>query len=300
MKKLKTKIRKILFSVLYYSGIPFVIREIYQRKKVTILSFHDFSNESVDSIFSFYKKNYNVISLKSYVDFLNGSKHKLKELPNKCLILTVDDGLKNNFNFFEEALNRKMELTIFLTSGIIGTKKGFWWNHNQSNYSNEYLKRVKDIERLRILKENGFVENKSMNKRESLTFSEIALMSKIVDFQSHSITHPILPMCSDKKAHLEINKSKMDLEKILDSEIYAFAFPNGDYSKRDIDLVREAGYKCSLNTVPGYNTNKSDIFRLKRIAGGLGSDLHETIVKSSGLWFLLQKLFWKEYHQIHD
>ena len=85
-------------------------------------------------------------------------------------------------------------MTIFLTSGIIGTNKAFWWNHNHSKYNNEELKKIPDSERIKVLKESNFDEDKELAQREALSLDEIHQMNEIVDFQSHSVTHPILNM----------------------------------------------------------------------------------------------------------
>ena len=63
--------------------------------------------------------------------------------------------------------------------------------------------------------------------------------------------HPILPQCDDDRAHFEIATSKNDLQQRLATDIYAFAYPNGSYSDRDVILVEGAGYRCALTLDPG-------------------------------------------------
>ena len=65
-------------------------------------------------------------------------------------------------------------------------------------------------------------------------------------------------------------------------------------------MIKLAGYSCALNTDEGFNTENSDLFRLKRISGGLGESLSETVVKSSGLWSIIKYLFNKRYNQISE
>ena len=38
--------KKLVFKILRYSGLPFLFREIFQRNKITILLFHDISNKT--------------------------------------------------------------------------------------------------------------------------------------------------------------------------------------------------------------------------------------------------------------
>jgi peptidoglycan/xylan/chitin deacetylase (PgdA/CDA1 family) len=82
----------------------------------------------------------------------------------------------------------------------------------------------------------------------------------------------------------EIVQSKQILEKEFGLNIYALAYPNGDYSKRDIALAKDAGYQCALTVDFGFNSKKTDPFRLKRICVNDATDLNELVVKASGAW----------------
>ncbi len=66
--------------------------------------------------------------------------------------------------------------------------------------------------------------------------------------------------------------------------INTISYPNGDYSKRDIELAKKAGYECGITVDFGFNNNKPDLFRLKRISVNDTSDINELIVKSTGVW----------------
>ena len=79
-------------------------------------------------------------------------------------------------------------------------------------------------------------------------------------------------------------KHQIKLEKDFDLIINAIAYPNGDYSNRDIKLVKKAGYKCGLTVDFGYTSKNTDLFRLKRLSINDSIDLKEIIVKASGLW----------------
>ena len=112
---------------------------------------------------------------------------------------------------------------------------------------------------------------------------QISEMKDYVDFQSHTMFHPILPSCDDNEARKEIFESKEFLENEYGLPINKIAFPNGDFSERDMLLVKEAGYKCSLTTEPGFNTLSSNIFRLKRISVLDNLNKNELAVLVSGI-----------------
>jgi hypothetical protein len=67
-------------------------------------------------------------------------------------------------------------------------------------------------------------------------------------------------------------------------KINAIAYPNGDYSDRDITLAKEAGYSCGVTVDFGYNTLDTDLFSLKRLSVNDTSNLDELAVKASGVW----------------
>lgn len=114
-------------------------------------------------------------------------------------------------------------------------------------------------------------------------------MKHYVNFQSHTLFHPILPKCNNDEARVEICNSKEILEREYMLEINAISYPNGDYSERDILLAKEAGYKCGITVDFGFNSIKTDVFRLKRLSVNDTSNLDELIVKASGVWSFLKR-----------
>ena len=68
----------------------------------------------------------------------------------------------------------------------------------------------------------------------------------------------------------------------------AIAYPNGDYSERDIELVKSAGYRCGVTVDYGFNTVKTDLFRLKRLSVNDTGNIDELAVKASGVWAFIK------------
>ena len=136
----------------------------------------------------------------------------------------------------------------------------------------------------------GFDQEKEYDSPQALTKKQIEEMKKHVDFQSHTIFHPCLNKCTDQEAKSEIFHSKETLENEYNLSINAIAYPNGDYSERDISIIKEANYKCAITVDYGFNTLNSDLFRLKRLSVNDSDNLDEVIVKSSGLWAGLRKI----------
>ena len=143
----------------------------------------------------------------------------------------------------------------------------------------------------------GHADRRGYETRQSLSQAEIAEMKSAVDFQSHTVFHPILPACSIERASWEIIGSKEALESEHGLKIYALAYPNGDYSDREVELLRNAGYTCGLTLDPGFNDSETDPFRLRRVALPDDAGIDEVIVKVSGLWAFLKAFGSKAAHR---
>ena len=155
------------------------------------------------------------------------------------------------------------------------------------------LKGLPDAQRVEALHGKGHSDTREYETREALSRDEILEMKATVDFQSHTIFHPILPACSVERARREIVESKETLEREHGLKIYALAYPNGDYSDREIGLLRSAGYTCGLTLDAGFNDSRTDPFRLRRVALPDDAGVNEVIVRTSGLWALVKAFGWK-------
>lgn len=278
--------RKILFKSIRYTGAPFLIRETIQKKKVTIVLFHDIDLIKTEIHFRVLNEKYNIISLKEYFDAIENSSFKL--LPPKSLIITVDDGLKNNYLLKSLLKEYNIPVTIFLCAGIVGTNKHFWFRHGLARHTIEKLKHLPNAQRLDFLKKYGYTDEKEFSDCQALSQAEIEDLINIIDFQSHTISHPILPKCTDEEAYKEITLSKKILEEHYNLEVYALSYPNGDYGEREILFAKKAGYRYGITLDAGYNDSKTDPFKLKRLSIRDGSDVDELIVKASGLWMYIR------------
>lgn len=274
--------RVIQNRFLRYSGLSFLYRELIQRNKITIVFFHNWKFITAGKAFKYYSSKYNVIGLN---DFIEASKNKdFKKIPPKALIITIDDGYSENYKLLPLIKKYKLPITIFLTAGIVNTNRHFWFDLTHTKYSKIELKSMSNKRRLEVLKEQGFDQEKEFENPVALNKDQIDEMKPYVNFQAHTMFHPILPNCSDLEAEKEIAESKQILEENFDLEINSFAFPNGNYSEREIKIAKLNGYECCLTVEKGLNSFNDDLFRLKRFSFSDDKpNLTEVIVSSSGI-----------------
>jgi len=284
----KRVFRSAVFALLRFSGLPFLARELLQRRTVTIVVYHAPPAELADLHFGALRRRYHIISLSEYL--AARIKRTADRLPAKALIITFDDGHRSNYELRTLLEKHRIPITIFLCSGIVGTQRHYWWFHAQDPAEAQSLKALPDQQRVEALQGKGHSDTREYETRQSLSRSEITEMKGAVDFQSHTVFHPILPACSDEKAAREIAESKQTLEGEHGLRIYALAYPNGDYSEREIRLLRKAGYTCGLTLDAGFNDSKTDLFCLRRVPLPDDAGLNELLVKTSGLWGYLQAL----------
>jgi len=272
-------IKNLSIKLFRYSGLPALVRFLFQRKKVTIIYYHNITPDAFDNHIAFLKKRYSIISLQDYL--ANRTSHLKYRL-----IITFDDGHAGNYNLLPVLQKHNIQITIFLTSGLIDTKRHFWFLLKGLDQTTKAkLKTIGDTERLdQLMKMFDFSDTKEYSTAEALGMNQINAMKRFVDFQSHSVTHPCLPLCSDEKSETEIKVSKFQLEELLGTQINSLALPNGDYSKREFAICMDAGYKCVLTADFGFNTNANNNFILKRISTNDTKNIHELALRVTGVW----------------
>ena len=288
---LKTRMRALIFKILRLSGLPFLLRELLQRNRVTIVMFHDPAPEQAERAFLYLKKHYRLIGLNTFLEARSSG--SLKNLPKKSLVITLDDGHIRNCDLLPILKKHQIPVTIFLCAGLVNTRRHFWFLEQFSGMDKEQLKQMPNNQRLEILANAGFQQDREYENAQALTKAQIMEMKDQVDFQSHTSFHPCLHTCSDAEAHSEIFQSKKTLEQEFGLPINALAYPNGDYSQRDIELIKEAGYACAISVDFGFNSIHTDPYRLKRLSIDDTDNPDTVAVKASGLWTLLLGLLGK-------
>lgn len=280
-------INSYIYKILRYSGLPYIFKNLIQKNKVTILLFHDIDTEIGEKQIEYLKRNYNIISLQDYIKAVE----KRSKLPKNSLIITFDDGHIKNYDLLKIFKQFNIPATIFLCAGLINTNKHFWGSKKVEGHTIDELKKFPNDLRLDILKSKiQFDLDHEYEQPQVLQKNQIEEMIPFIDFQSHTMYHPILTTCNNEESMNEILRSKEILENEYGLKINTISYPNGDYSDREIHYSKMAGYKYGITVDHGFNTIKSDPFRLKRISTNDTSDWNEFIVKTSGVWSFLKTL----------
>lgn len=277
------------FRLINKLGLPAYFRKKHQKKSVTIVLLHNPSVETARIIFSWLSEHYTFISLKQYLNTrLNLSN---EPLPDYSMVVTFDDGMIENYQLLSLFKEFKIHPTIFLCTAIIGTNRHFWFTENNTPLTVDELKKLPNSERELMMKDHGFNKSMVFDTPQVLQDWQIIEMAEQVDFQCHTMHHPILTNCNKDELFTEIGGTKRTLEAIFNKEAYALAYPNGDYGIREQLSAFYAGFKCALTLDAGQNTMTTNPFALYRFSINDSANTDELAAKSSGVWIWLKERF---------
>ncbi|MGH7773433.1 MAG: polysaccharide deacetylase family protein, partial [Candidatus Binatia bacterium] len=118
--------------------------------------------------------------------------------------------------------------------------------------------------------------------RAFLSWEEVREMSSsgLIFFGSHTARHAILTTLTEEEAQAELKKSRDILvsHKVVDATFIPFSYPNGNFSGRLSEIVREAGYHLAVTTRYGWNHWEENPYTLRRIA------IHQDMASTEALF----------------
>jgi peptidoglycan/xylan/chitin deacetylase (PgdA/CDA1 family) len=333
-------VKKVAGYIFYYSGIihlSLIIKRLIGIKEVIVLVYHRIINEEDKfdpNIISAEKRyfrdqvrylsnNCHVISFEEFYCYYK----KRKKIPHNSVIITFDDGYKDNYTLAYPILKEfNLKATIALTTGNIGKGKLFWWdriaycvyNTNVREVNIEYLGKINLMNKNRAIRNiqerlkslNEHIKNKIVDVIEEklgitpletkslfLSWKEIMEMSdNNITFAAHTVTHPILTRISLREAKKEIIDSKRHIESKIHKKINIFTYPNGneeDMSEEIDEFLKNEGFIFSLSSIYGTNNLKPGLFRLKRVSIEHNDDMLLFKLKTKGFGSFLAPLYEK-------
>jgi len=149
-----------------------------------------------------------------------------KELPDKPVIITFDDGYADNYrNAYPILKKYNLQGTIFLISDYVST------------YPN-YL---------------------------TWTQAEEMQESGLINFESHTLSHEQLDSTSPEETWNQVDGSKKALEWHLRKEINFLAYPCGSYDEELQRMVKDAGYQGAFTVNYGLSDKQDNRYLLDRV-----------------------------------
>jgi peptidoglycan/xylan/chitin deacetylase (PgdA/CDA1 family) len=203
-------LKSFVFVLLRFSLVP-ILREILQRRRVTVILYHSVDPDVLDRHLQALRRRYRFIALQDYLEARAAG--SLDSLPPKAMVLTLDDGHAANYRLLPVLRKHEVAATVFVCTRIVGTHRHFWFRDEAARGEVGTLLGLPDEERRRRLAARGFEETREYAGRHALTWEEMGEMREWVDFQSHTRFHPLLVRCPEDRARDEIRGSRTDLEE---------------------------------------------------------------------------------------
>lgn len=288
--KLNAICKELLAFLIRCTGIPFLIRNTYAKHKVTILLYHNPPTKVMEHHLKYLSKHFHFITLDSLVNAIRSK--DWCSIPPKAIVITIDDGHRSNYGLLEVFKRNRVVPTIYICTKIVNTNRFFWWQ--VPGVAHQTLKNFTNAERLQHMeKEFGFKSTKeySIQERQSLNLEEMMEMKDFVDFQSHGCFHPVLTTCDDQDCRQEIVESKKDIERLFGKDCKHFSFPNGDYTKRELDILKKVGYLSSRTIDLGWNNVNIDPYKLKSMGITDNASINLLSIQVFGIPAYIRRVF---------
>jgi len=208
------------------------------------------SVESFERQMRFLKEHhYNVVPLNTLALMIK----EKKKIPLKTVVLTFDDGNKDNYTRAFPILKKyNLCATMFVIIDELGRPQG-----------------------------------------DKMSWQDIFAMrdSGLIDIGSHTLgPEPLINIKSEEEVKRQIFESKKILEERLGQPVPAFSYPEGMFTDQIKQWVREAGYQVAVVTNPGKRFPNDDVFALKRLRISSTSDnLFVFWIESSGYYNFIRE-----------
>ncbi|MGH8642679.1 MAG: polysaccharide deacetylase family protein [Burkholderiales bacterium] len=272
--------KETVAKAIHLSGLPFLIRHAIARNRATIIHYHEPRPEALDRHLAWLGRRYTFIPLGRLAQAVHA--RDWSGIPPYALVVTMDDGHRTNRAALDVFRKHGVVPTLYLCSQIVGTRRHYWFKFPAADV--DALMRLPTLERLQRLAEAGSSPTTQYPEaeRQALSRQEVAEMADAVEFGSHSRFHPVLTMCSDQECAEEIVVSRTEVEALTGRRCDHFAYPNGDYTERELELVRSAGYRSARTIDVGWNGADADPYRLKVTGVADDASVHRLAAQLSG------------------
>jgi peptidoglycan/xylan/chitin deacetylase (PgdA/CDA1 family) len=298
----------------HFLGVNWLARKL-ARRKVLVLCYHGVVaapqkdrfryattvgaaefEEHMDALRQFFHP----ISLSDLLHWYEGS----QALPDNPVLVTFDDGYRNNLSLAASVLRRRQIPCVFhVTAAYIGTRRVLWpdevitrvmdWPHAtiptpddaaaplpldktaRRGLAQRWKEQCKHIrwEKLEAYLERLRQVPADLEEDEErygfLGWDEVRdLQRQGFEIGSHTMEHPILTQTSPDRLAWELKESKRRIEAETGAPCLAIAYPNGgaeDFSEAVVAAAQKAGYRLGFTIVEEFNRAPVNALAVNRL-----------------------------------
>src|SRR5690606_3584458 len=181
-------------------------------------------------------------------------------------------------------------VTIFVSTEPVEAGV-YWWSYIHKAESLKMEVPHKPVLKKMPNNQRHYVVNKIKNDltldREPTSIEQVKRISdvKYITIGGHTHTHPILPNCEEETVVEEIQLSKRKLESWTGKKVDLFAYPNGDFGRREKEILKNLDFRFGFSNQPKYLTrdNLRDPFNIQRFGFLEGATHAENICRITGI-----------------
>ncbi len=209
--------------------------------------------------------------------------------------ITLDDAWRSNLDLLPVLETKQVPIAIFVPTEPVDSGN-YWWEYARKGIEEKRselesvnaFKQLPDAERkaaVEKLMEGTRLERSCLNRGEIKKLNE----NKWITLGSHTVTHPILDKCTDAQQVFELEQSRVILESWTGKPVRYFAYPNGDYDKKTLSFVKNAGYTLGFTDRHGQiRPPVANLLEIPRNSLNDNGGYFENYAKLLGIW---QKAF---------
>lgn len=183
-------------------------------------------------------RGYTPILVNEYYNYII----KGKDLPQKPIAITFDDGYLSNYEIAYPILKKlNIPATIFVVTSTVGL------DASSKRVSTPHF----SWEQAREMQNSG-----------------------LIDIHSHSYSHKDMTSLSAAQLQLELRMSKYMIERNMGKNCYIFAYPYGRYSDQTLMYAKAAGYRMQILV---YNSESGEVNLANKASDGIEHFIRLTI-----------------------
>ncbi len=177
-------------------------------------------------------------------------------LPDKPIVLTFDDGYKDNVETALPILKKYHQIgNVFSIANWRG-KENKW-----ENFGKELTVTMNDEELLQWQREGNYIG-------------------------SHTMDHPFLSECEPLRLRDELAQSKEVFDALTEKDVSCICYPYGDFNEEVIEEAKKCGYRLGLGIFYGVPLLKQNPLALPRIPIPARQPMWEFKLKVSSIHLL--------------
>lgn len=250
-------------------------------------------------------KRFKPVSCQEVADAIDSG----RPLPKRAVMVTFDDGFLDNYEVAFPILRKHgIPAVFFITTGYMDGQRVFWFDwlvhvllttkertiridalghtielkpspetrRAEAAILLRLLKKTSECTRLEVLEQLRVLSGVTLSPAHLadsavMTWEQVRVMSSAgMEFGSHTVTHPILSMMSDREMlRQELSASKATIELETGLPVIALSYPVGGRGAINEEVLEEtvgAGYRIAFTYQSGQNmVSQRNRFLLKRI-----------------------------------